>query len=76
LKEDRTTESENARLKKLSGDAILDHSMLKDLLVTRAAKREAVAHLHSAFDTSERRACRTIGCVQMTSRYRLRRRWI
>jgi len=38
-------------------------------MVTPAAKREAVAHLCSAFDMSERRACRTIGCVRMTVRY-------
>jgi putative transposase len=38
-------------------------------MVTPAAKREAVAHLRSAFDMSERRACRTIGCVRMTVRY-------
>jgi putative transposase len=42
-------------------------------MVTPAAKREAVAHLGSAFDMSERRACRTIGCVRMTVRYRSRR---
>ena len=42
-------------------------------MVTPAAKREAVAHLRSAFDMSERRACRTIGCVRMTVRYRCRR---
>ena len=41
-------------------------------MVTPAAKREAVAHLRSAFDMSERRACRTIGCVRMTVRYRSR----
>jgi putative transposase len=39
-------------------------------MVTPAAKREAVAHLRTAFDMSERRACRTIGCVRMTVRYR------
>ena len=39
-------------------------------MVTPAVKREAVAHLRSAFDMSERRACRTIGCVRMTVRYR------
>jgi len=38
--------------------------------VTPAAKREAVAHLRSAFDMSERRACRTVDCVRMTVRYR------
>jgi putative transposase len=42
-------------------------------MVTPAAKREAVAHLRSAFDMSERRACRSIGCVRMTVRYRSRR---
>ena len=42
-------------------------------MVTPAAKREAVAQLRSAFDMSERRACRTIGCVRMTVRYRSRR---
>ena len=42
-------------------------------MVTPAAKREAVAHLRSAFDMSERRACSTIGCVRMTVRYRSRR---
>ena len=42
-------------------------------MVTPAVKREAVAHLRSAFDVSERRACRTIGCVRMTVRYCSRR---
>jgi hypothetical protein len=49
---------------------MLDNAALKDLLakkmVTPAAKRDAVAHLRSAFDTSERRACRTLECVRMT----------
>jgi len=42
-------------------------------MVTPAAKREAVAHLRSVFDMSERRACKIIGCVRMTVRYRSRR---
>src|SRR6185436_10659199 len=42
-------------------------------MVTPAAKREAVAHLRSTFEMSERRACRIIGCVRMTVRYRSRR---
>jgi putative transposase len=42
-------------------------------MVTPAAKREAVAHLRSAFEMSERRACRTIGFVRMTARYRSHR---
>jgi putative transposase len=42
-------------------------------MVTPAAQREAVVHLRSAFDMSERRACSVIGCVRMTVRYRCRR---
>jgi len=42
-------------------------------MVTPAAKREAIAHVRSAFELSERRACRTIGCVRMTVRYCSRR---
>jgi putative transposase len=42
-------------------------------MVTPSAKREAVAHLRSAFDMSERRACRIIDCVRMTVRYHCRR---
>jgi len=42
-------------------------------MVTPAAKREAVAHVRSAFELSERRACRMIGCVRMTVRYCSRR---
>jgi len=42
-------------------------------MVTPAAKREAVAHVRSAFELSERRACRIIGCVRMTVRYHSRR---
>jgi putative transposase len=41
-------------------------------VVTPAVKREAVAHLRQAHDLSERRACRVIGCVRMTVRYRSR----
>jgi putative transposase len=43
-------------------------------MVTPAAKREAVAHLKSVHEMSERRACRMIGCQRMTVRYRRRRR--
>jgi putative transposase len=42
-------------------------------MVTPAAKREAAAHLGSAFGMSERRACRVIGCARMMVRYRSRR---
>jgi len=42
-------------------------------MVTPAVKREAVAHLRTVFEMSERRACKTIACVRMTVRYRSRR---
>lgn len=42
-------------------------------MVTPVVKREAVAHLKAAHEMSERRACRVIGCVRMTIRYRSRR---
>ncbi|MCU0802064.1 MAG: IS3 family transposase [Rhodobacteraceae bacterium] len=66
-------EDENARLKRLLADAMLDNAALKDLLgkkvVTPAAKRQAVAHLVASYEMSERRACRVIGCCRMTMRY-------
>jgi putative transposase len=42
-------------------------------MVTPAVKREAVVHLRSAFEVSERRACSVIEVPRMTVRYRLRR---
>ncbi len=42
-------------------------------MVTPAVKREAVAHLRTEHEMSERRACRLIGCQRMTVRYRSRR---
>ena len=70
-------EGENARLKKLladfdAGQRRTEGSAVKKM-VTPAVKREAVAHLRQAHEMSERRACRVIGCVRMTVRYRSRR---
>jgi putative transposase len=42
-------------------------------MVTPTVKREAVAHLKSVHEMSERRACRVIGCDRMMVRYRSRR---
>jgi putative transposase len=39
-------------------------------MVTPADEREAVAHLQTRFEMSERRACRVAGCCRMTVRYR------
>jgi putative transposase len=60
-------------LKRLLADAMLDNVALKDLLtkkVTPAAKREAVARLVSAYERSERRACRVIKADPKTVGYR------
>ena len=42
-------------------------------MVTPAAKREAVGHLRSAFEVSERRACTVIEADRTSVRYRVRR---
>jgi putative transposase len=42
-------------------------------MVTPVAKREAVGHLRSAFEVSERRACTVIGADRTSVRYRARR---
>ncbi|MBO6776441.1 MAG: IS3 family transposase [Marinibacterium sp.] len=67
-------ESENAKLKRLLADAMLDQAALKDLLgkkvLTPAAKREAVAHLQTCHGMSERRACRVIDADRKSVRYR------
>ncbi|WP_132833503.1 IS3 family transposase [Sphingomonas sp. PP-CC-3G-468] len=70
----RALEEENARLKRLLADTMLDNAGLKDLLskklVTPAAKREAVAHLQTALGMSERRACMVVGADRTSMRYR------
>ena len=57
-------EGENAKLKEPLADAMLDNAALKGSDKKSAAKREAVAHLRCAFDMSERRACRVVGCAR------------
>jgi len=69
-------ETENAKLKRLLADAILDNAALKELLekmVTPAAGREAVAHLRGKFAMSERRACRVVAVDRSSLRYQRRR---
>ncbi|WP_170004130.1 IS3 family transposase [Pseudopontixanthobacter vadosimaris] len=70
-------ESENAKLKRLLADAMLDQAALKDLLgkkvLTPAAQREAVAHLQACHGMSERRTCRVIDADRKSVRYRSKR---
>nr|WP_188966656.1 IS3 family transposase [Neoroseomonas lacus] len=69
----RTLEEENARLKKLLAEAMLDIAVLKDNLdkkmVTPGAKRCAVAHARDCHGLSERRACDLIGIARRVARY-------
>nr|WP_235528338.1 IS3 family transposase [Sphingomonas sp. Leaf231] len=73
----KVLEDENARLKRLLADAMLDNAVLKEAgskkLVRPAARRKAVEHARQLFGISERRAC-TIFSVDRTSmRYAHRR---
>ncbi|MCM0033483.1 MAG: IS3 family transposase [Sandarakinorhabdus limnophila] len=69
----RSLEDENAKLKKLLAEAMLDIAVLKDNLVkkmvTPDAKRNAVAHAREKFGLSERRACSLIGVARRVVRY-------
>nr|WP_183937296.1 IS3 family transposase [Sphingomonas sp. BK481] len=70
----RSLEEENARLKRLLADTMLDNAGLKDLLskklVAPAAKRQAVVHLQTTLGMSERRACAVVGADRTSMRYR------
>ena len=60
----KALEDENAKLKRMLADAMLDNVALKDLLgkkmVTPAAHREAAVYLQQTYEMSQRRACRVI----------------
>ncbi|MBM2716321.1 IS3 family transposase [Mesorhizobium caraganae] len=70
----KALEDENAKLKKLLADQMLEASALKELLFKKmvgpAAKREAVAHLQAVMGLSERRACSIVGADRKMIRYR------
>jgi len=70
-------EDENAKLKKLLAEAMLDASALRELLskkmVGPAAQREGVAHLRAVMGLSERRASAIVGADRTMIRYRSRR---
>ncbi|MEQ1956327.1 IS3 family transposase [Mesorhizobium sp. CN2-181] len=67
----KALEEENARLKKLLADQMLEASALRELLFKKmvgpVAKREAVAHLRGL---SERRACSIVEADRKMIRYR------
>ncbi|WP_409997237.1 IS3 family transposase [Bradyrhizobium cosmicum] len=71
-------EEENAKLKKLLAEQMLDAAALRELLFKKmvgpAAQREAVAHLQAELGVSERRACSIISADRKMIRYRSCRR--
>jgi putative transposase len=72
----RALEDENAKLKRLLAEAMLDNAGLKDLLAKIGDARcqaEAVARLQAYLGMSERRACRVIGADRKSMRYRSQR---
>ncbi|NEI11064.1 IS3 family transposase [Rhizobium leguminosarum] len=70
----KALEDENARLKKLLAEQMLDAAALRELLgkkmVGPAAKRDAVTHLKAVMGLSERRACQIISADRKMVRYR------
>jgi putative transposase len=69
----KAQEDENAKLKKLLAEAMLDNAMLKELhqkMVTPAAGREAIVHLQVNYEVSERWACSALGADRTSARYR------
>ncbi|WP_136650134.1 MULTISPECIES: IS3 family transposase [Paracoccus] len=73
----RALEEENAKLKKLLAEQMLDMAAMKELLskkfLTPAVKREAVAHLKAHLGLSERRACKIAGADRKMVRYQSQR---
>ncbi|MBT8153909.1 IS3 family transposase [Epibacterium ulvae] len=65
---------ENAKLKKLLAEQILDNAMLKDVAsrkgVTPVQKRKAVGHLCEEHGVSQRRACDVLDVDRSRVRYR------
>ncbi|WP_394114191.1 IS3 family transposase [Xanthobacter wiegelii] len=70
-------EDENAKLKKLLAEQMLDAAAMRELLFKKmvgpAVKREAVVHLRAMMGLSERRACSIVGADRKMVRYRSRR---
>ncbi|WP_144259649.1 IS3 family transposase [Methylocystis sp. ATCC 49242] len=73
----KALEDENAKLKKLLAEQMLDAAAMRELLFKKmvgpAVQRDAVAHLQAVMGLSERRACSIVGADRKTVRYRSRR---
>ncbi|WP_424447054.1 IS3 family transposase [Paucimonas lemoignei] len=73
----KALEAENARLKRLLAESMLDNAALKDIvgrkLVGPQAKRAAVSHLMAAHEMGVTRACGLIGISRSLYRYEAKR---
>ncbi|WP_422920748.1 IS3 family transposase [Rhizosaccharibacter radicis] len=73
----KVLEEENARLKRLLADTMLDNAVLKEVglkkLVRPAARRRAVEEARQRFGISERRACSIFAVDRTSVRYAPRR---
>ena len=72
----KALEEENARLKKLLADQMLDAAALRELLSKNGRarlERDVVAHLRAVMGLSERRACRIVAIDRKTARYTSKR---
>ncbi len=76
----RSLQDENAKLKKLLAEAMLDIAVLKDISAKNgdarrepqrraSVNRNAVAHARETFGLSERRACSLMGVARRVVRY-------
>ncbi len=70
----KALEDENAKLKKLLAEAMLDNAILKDVaskkLVTPDVKRDVVAHVCAQHGVSQRRACEVLSLDRSSMQYR------
>jgi putative transposase len=69
----RALEAEDAQLKKLLAEAMLNNAVLKDVaskMVMPAARRSAVTAMRGAHGISERWACSLLGADRIAVRYR------
>src|ERR1700722_2829185 len=69
----KALEDENATLKRMLADAMLDSVALKEKMVTPAAHREAAGYLRSTYEISQRRAGRVITTHRSSVRYQASR---
>lgn len=67
----RVLEDENAKLKKLLAESMLDNATMQDVAAKNvSARREAVAHFVDVHGVSHRRSCKALAMDRSSVRYR------